>query len=81
MQAKIKLNNTEDKILPCESGMLIKVYGKTQLEAVKDNILQISMVDKVNGQVVPNPIIKVTDKGQIIFLGDAYSFIAKLKGE
>lgn len=81
MQVKVKINNSEDKTLPCEGGMLVKVYGRTQLEATRDNILQIGMIDKHNGQILSNPQVMVMDKGEIIFSGDAYSFIAKLKGE
>ena len=79
MQVIINHNNQQKKTLPCTAGKLVKVYGETVAAIHKDNILEVEFIDNNNGTVLSNPIVRVYDKGQVIFNGDAYSFISKLK--
>ena len=79
MQVIINHNNQQKKTLPCTSGKLVKVYGETVSTIHNENILEVEFIDNNNGTVLSNPIVRVYDKGQLIFNGDAYSFIDKLK--
>ena len=78
MQVIINHNNQQKKTLPCTSGKLVKVYGETVATIHNENILEVEFIDN-NGTVLSNPIVRVYDKGHLIFNGDAYSFIDKLK--
>jgi len=59
-------------------GALIKVYGKTISETTMDSILRIEMADRVNNEVLSNPIITVYDKNIKVFEGDVYKFIKRI---
>ena len=79
MQVIVNHLTAEKKTIPCNAAKLVKVYGETMATIHKDNILEIEVIDKLNGEVLSNPIIQVFDKGKIAFSGDLYYFLKRLK--
>jgi hypothetical protein len=78
MQVITKQNNSETKTLPCTMGVLVKVYGRTILDSTMDSIIKIEMADRVNNEVLSNPIITVYDKNIKVFEGDVYQFLKRI---
>jgi hypothetical protein len=81
MQVIIKQNADSSKTVPCDTASLIKVYGKTIQETDRKNILRIEMKDKNKDGFMSNPMINVYNKEELVFSGDAFTFIKKLGGE